>query len=252
MVITGTQLGAWGRDFDQPLKPHELIRGVLQQTDVPRLRFSSLQPQDITPELLALWEDPRLMPHFHLALQSGSDAVLTAMRRRYTAREFVQAAERIRAAVPHVAITTDVIAGFPGETEEQFAETLELCAEVRFSRLHCFPYSQRSRTAAARFPAQVHPEVRKERMARLLALGDELSRGFRSSYTGTTRPVLWEGTRGKRGDDVLRGYTDNYISVYRSIPQHADETDMRNRLTPAILGELYDDGVRGYLAGDPK
>jgi threonylcarbamoyladenosine tRNA methylthiotransferase MtaB len=237
VVITGTQLGAWGRDLDPPLRPHHLISGILERTDVLRLRFSSLQPQDITPELLALWQDPRLMPHFHLALQSGSEAILAAMRRRYTAREFLLAAERIRAAVPAVAITTDVITGFPGETEADFQATLDLCREVGFARIHAFPYSQRSRTAAARMPGQLPPEVKKERMARLLALADELSVAFRRAHRGTLRPVLWEEEKG--GDWF--GHTDNYIPVY------ATGTALRNRVTLAELGEVYHDGVRGHL-----
>ncbi len=243
VVITGTQLGAWGRDFDPPLRPHHLISAILERTDVPRLRFSSLQPQDITPELLALWQDPRLMPHFHLALQSGSEAVLAAMRRRYTAAEFRAAAERIRAAVPGAAITTDVIAGFPGETEEDFAATLALCREVGFARIHAFPYSQRSRTAAARMPGQLPPEVKRERMARLLALAEELSLAFRAAHRGTVRPVLWEEER--HGEWF--GHTDTYVPVYA-----ASAEPLRNRITPVELGEVYHDGVRGTLAREEQ
>ena len=124
VVLTGTQLGAWGRDLPESLTPRDLIAGVLAQTETPRLRISSLQPQDITPELVALWADPRLMPHFHLALQSGADPVLARMRRRYDTADYHAALARIRAAIPDAAITTDVIAGFPGETEEEFAATL--------------------------------------------------------------------------------------------------------------------------------
>lgn len=247
VVITGTQLGAWGRDLDPPLRPHHLISGILEGTEVPRLRFSSLQPQDITPELLALWHDPRLMPHFHLALQSGSEATLRAMRRRYTAAGFIDAAARIKAAVPGAAITTDVIAGFPGESEEDFAATLALCREAAFARLHCFPYSQRSRTSAARLPGQLPPPVKQERMARLLALGEELSLAFRRQHLGTVRPVLWEGTRpaAADGEELWFGHTDNYIPVYGT------GTDLLNRVTPAVLGEVYHDGVRGYSPLEP-
>jgi threonylcarbamoyladenosine tRNA methylthiotransferase MtaB len=242
VVITGTQLGAWGRDFEIPLKPHHLISGLLERTSASRVRFSSLQPQDISPELLALWADPRLMPHFHLALQSGSEETLRGMRRRYTAREFLLAAERIEAAVPHVAITTDVIAGFPGETEAQFEETLALCREVGFARLHCFPYSQRSRTAAARMPEQLSPEVKKERMRRLLALGEELSLAFRKRHEGSVRPVLWESRRRTEASgETWFGHSDNYIPVYGS------GMDLANRLTPARLGRVYDDGVWGTI-----
>ena len=242
VVITGTQLGAWGRDLEPRLKPHHLISGILANTEVPRLRFSSLQPQDIIPELLAVWQDPRVMPHFHLALQSGSETTLSAMRRRYTAHEFIAASERIKAAVPGVAITTDVIAGFPAETEEDFEATLSLCREVGFSRLHCFPYSQRSRTTAARMPGQVSPEVKKERMQRLLALGEELSLAFRRAHAGSSRPVLWESQRGDSG--TWHGHTDNYIAVYSS------GTGLLNRVTPVQLGEVYHDGMWGRIPGE--
>ncbi|MGE5594761.1 MAG: MiaB/RimO family radical SAM methylthiotransferase [Hyphomicrobiales bacterium] len=237
VVITGTQLGAWGRDLDPPRKPHHLIAGLLERTEVSRIRFSSLQPQDITPELLELWQDPRLMPHFHLALQSGSEATLRAMRRRYTAAEYLAAVERIYVAVPGVAITTDVIAGFPGESDAGFEDTLLLCDEVGFARLHCFPYSRRSRTAAARMPGEVPVPVRQERMRRLLALGDELSRRFRQRFAGTVRPVLWEGERTIDGRQLWHGYTDNYIPVYSAV------RTVQNRVTPVLIGEMYHDGV---------
>jgi threonylcarbamoyladenosine tRNA methylthiotransferase MtaB len=237
VVITGTQLGAWGRDLEPKGRPHDLIGGILERTDVLRLRFSSLQPQDITPELLALWSDPRVMPHFHLALQSGSERVLGAMRRRYSARAFLEAAERIRAAVPDVAITTDVIAGFPGETEEEFEETLSLCEEAGFARLHCFPYSPRAKTAAARMAGQLPGEVRKERMQRLLALGEELSLAYRRRFAGTVRPVLWEGERAIGEGRMWQGHTDTYIPVY------CEGENLKNRVTPVRLGGVYHDGV---------
>jgi threonylcarbamoyladenosine tRNA methylthiotransferase MtaB len=252
VVLTGTQLGAWGRDLSPVIRPHHLIAGVLEQTEAPRIRFSSLQPQDISPELLALWQDPRLMPHFHLALQSGSEATLAAMRRRYTVVEFLRAAERIRAAVPDVAITTDVIVGFPGETEADFAQTMALCREAGFARVHCFPYSVRSKTAAARMPGQLPNETKKHRMAQLLSVSEELSLAFRMSQAGSTRPVLWESNRIPEPDSQRPtansphwfGHTDNYIAVYTS------GSELLNRVTPVQLGEVYHDGVWGRIPGE--
>ncbi|MDZ7727996.1 MAG: MiaB/RimO family radical SAM methylthiotransferase [Dehalococcoidia bacterium] len=243
VVITGTQLGAWGRDLDPPSAPHELISGVLEDTEVARLRFSSLQPQDITPELLALWDDPRLMPHFHLALQSGSDRVLRAMRRRYTAGEYRQAVERIRAAVPDAAITTDVIAGFPGETAKEFAETLRLCDELSLSRIHAFPYSERSGTVAARMGGQVDPATRKARVRELVELGGELAARHYAAYRDTVRPVLWESEVETGSGPRWHGYTDNYIAVY------ASGEALGNRITPARLGEAFRDGVFAAATG---
>ncbi len=242
-VITGTQLGAWGRDLDPPSAPHALIAGILERTDIARLRFSSLQPQDITPELLAAWEDPRVMPHFHLALQSGSETILHAMRRRYSARQFIEASERIRAAVPDVAITTDIIAGFPGETDQDFEDTLELAREVRFSRIHAFPYSPRSGTTAARLEEQVAPEIKKQRMAQLLSLGAKLAAAFQEQYTGTPRPVLWEQQREVDRRRLWHGYTDNYIAVY------AADGQLANRITTTRLGPPLADGLSGETIG---
>ena len=230
VVVTGTQLGAWGRDLAPALAPHHLIVAILERTEVPRLRFSSLQPQDITPELLALWGDPRLMPHFHLALQAGSDAVLARMRRRYDLDAYRRALERIRAVAPDAAVTTDVIAGFPGETEREFAATLALCEEAGFARVHAFPYSPRARTAAAGMADQVPVPVRKERMAMLLALAGDLAAAFRARFVGSARPVLWETRRETDAGPRWEGFTDNYV------PVHAySAVDLHNRITPAAL-----------------
>ena len=242
VVLTGTQLGAWGRDLPESLTPRDLIAGVLAQTETPRLRFSSLQPQDITPELVALWADPRLMPHFHLALQSGADPVLARMRRRYDTAGYHAALARIRASIPDAAITTDVIAGFPGETEEEFAATLALCEEAAFARIHAFPYSPRARTAAASMTDQVPVEVRKERMARLLALAGDLAAAFRARFSGEVRPVLWEGRRTTPEGSRWHGLTDNYLSVYAESDDH-----LSGRITPAALGEPFADGLAAQL-----
>ena len=242
VVLTGTQLGAWGRDLPDPLTPRDLIAGVLARTETPRLRFSSLQPQDITPELVALWDDPRLMPHFHLALQSGADPVLARMRRRYDTAAYRDALARIRAPVPDAAVTTDVIAGFPGETAEDFAATLALCEEAAFARIHAFPYSPRARTAAATMPDQVPIGVRKERMTRLLALANELTAAFRARFAGDVRPVLWEKRQTTPEGRRWHGLTDNYLSTYTE-----SDDDLAGRITPAVLGEPVADGLHARL-----
>ncbi len=242
VVLTGTQLGAWGRDLPEPLGPFDLIAGVLARTEMPRLRFSSLQPQDITPGLVSLWDDPRLMPHFHLALQSGADPVLARMRRRYDSAAYRGALDRIRTAVPDAAVTTDVIAGFPGERDEDFDSTLALCEEAAFARIHAFPYSPRSRTAAAGMTNQVPVEVRKERMGRLLALGKDLAVAFRARFSGEIRPVLWEDSRMTEEGVRWHGLTDNYCSVY------AESTDdLTGRITLAALRGPFADGLAADL-----
>ncbi|MFN0095186.1 MAG: MiaB/RimO family radical SAM methylthiotransferase [Dehalococcoidia bacterium] len=240
VVITGTQLGAWGRDLPVPLKPHHLIGGLLERTDVARIRFSSLQPQDITAELLGLWQDPRLMPHFHLALQSGSDATLSAMRRRYSRDEFIDAATRIAAAVPAAAITTDVIAGFPGESKADFEATLDLCREAGFARIHAFPYSPRAKTLAARMPDQIAPDEKQQRMARLLALSGELASAFGDRFVGALRPVLWEELRSGAHGPELFGHTDNYLPV-----SAAGDAALVKEVTPVRLHRGADGALRG-------
>ncbi|MEK7778431.1 MAG: tRNA (N(6)-L-threonylcarbamoyladenosine(37)-C(2))-methylthiotransferase MtaB, partial [Chloroflexota bacterium] len=159
VVLTGTQVGSYG--FDIPgASLFRLIELVLNKTTVPRLRVSSLQPQVVGEELLGLWQDPRLCPHFHMPLQSGSDAVLRRMGRRYTTDPFAHTVELIRKRVPGASITTDVMTGFPGESEEEFQETYRFCQGLRFSDMHIFPYSVRPGTSAAHFQDQVEPVTR--------------------------------------------------------------------------------------------
>ncbi len=212
VVLTGTQLGSYGYDLLN-INLTGLIERVLSESDVLRLRVSSLQPQEIDAGLLWLWSDSRLSPHFHLPLQSGSDAVLERMRRRYTARQYVGAVDMIRAAAPDVSITTDVIVGFPGETDRHFEETCRLCDEVGFAAMHVFPYSVRPGTSAAHFGEMVDPETKHRRVQELLSLSRRHSDAFRERYLGTTRPVLWEARKKAMGPDVWAGLTDNYIRV---------------------------------------
>jgi threonylcarbamoyladenosine tRNA methylthiotransferase MtaB len=240
VVLTGTQLGNYGRDLGWSEQgPRRLLEALLERTSVPRIRLSSLQAQDINGGLLRLWQDRRLCPHFHLPLQSGSDRVLSAMRRRYTAAQFLGAVEAIRAHVPNVAITTDVIAGFPGETEEDFEATLAACREADFAAMHCFPYSRRPQTGAAGMTGHLPPEVRRDRLERLLDIARESSERFRRAHAGAMMDVLWEQESG----GLWQGLTGNYIRVYTAASE-----DLTNRLMPARLGELEAEGVRGTIA----
>ena len=243
VVLTGTQLGSYGFDLEGETLAGLLAR-ILRETDVSRLRLSSLQPQDIDDELLGLWADPRLCPHFHLPLQSGSDAVLRRMRRRYTAERYAQAVERIRAAVPAVSITADVIVGFPGEDEADFEASYVLCENLAFADAHVFPYSVRPSTSAAHFDGQVDPRVKAVRVRRLLSLAKRHFARYRRDARGQVRPVLWEESRANGGAATWYGLTDSYLRVAVSSPH-----DLANTITPARLGELGDDGVvRAELA----
>ena len=212
VVLTGTQLGSYG--FDLPdASLQSLVASVLSRTDVERLRVSSLQPKEVTDGLLALWDDARLCPHFHMPLQSGSDDVLKRMRRRYTAAEYAETVRRIRGRIPHAGVTADVIVGFPGETEKDFRDTYEVCERIGFADMHAFPYSARPGTSAAHYGGHMEPPVKRERMDALLALAKCQAREFRQFNIGMERPVLWESQAVHEGALHWTGLTDNYIRV---------------------------------------
>jgi threonylcarbamoyladenosine tRNA methylthiotransferase MtaB len=241
VVLTGTQLGNYGRDLGWPREeqgPRRLLEELLTRTSIPRIRLSSLQAQDIHDGLLALWSDPRLCPHFHIPLQSGSDAVLGPMRRRYTAGQYREAIALIRERVPDVAITTDVIAGFPGESDTDFKTTAELCEEIGFAAMHCFPYSRRPYTGADRMRGHLLPPVKRDRLQRLLAIANHSSVAFRKAYIGSTLPVLWE----QRMDGLWQGLTPNYIRAYSDADAPLD-----NRIVTARLTNLRGDGMMGLI-----
>jgi threonylcarbamoyladenosine tRNA methylthiotransferase MtaB len=245
VVITGTQLGAYGRDLDaERYGPAAVIRTLLAETSVPRIRFSSLQPQDITPELLALWEDPRLCRHFHLALQSGSETVLRRMRRRYTKRHYGEALAAIRDMLPEVAVTTDVLVGFPGETRAEHDESVAFCREAGFAQMHVFPYSRRPGTTANLLPGHVPEPEKKARLNEMLALARESAAAFRRRALGSTAAVLWEEwtPAPDGGDPVWDGLTDNYIRVRARSRQ-----PLTNRLLPVRLTGEQADALMGEL-----
>jgi threonylcarbamoyladenosine tRNA methylthiotransferase MtaB len=238
IVITGTQLGAYGRDLSPPENPYALLRALLDGTSSSRIRMSSLQPQDLSDELIGLWSDPRMCRHFHLALQSGSQGVLKRMRRRYTQQQFRDAVQRLRAAQPEVAITTDVIVGFPGETQYEFEECLAFCREMAFAGIHVFPYSRREHTVAAHMKDDVSDATKKERVHRLIELSEAVADAYRRRFLGRTVPVLWETLR----EGVWEGLTDTYIRV------HAEsDADLTNRTTPARLIETEAAGLRAEV-----
>ena len=224
VVLTGTKIGTYYHDGTN-LKG--LLERILAETDVPRLRLSSLQPQEISTGLLSLWEDVRLCPHFHLSLQSGSDPVLTRMRRHYRAKEYEQAVSWIRESTPDAAITTDVIIGFPGETDKEFEESYQFCRRMEFARIHVFPFSPRSGTVAVRMPAQVDAQTKKQRSDSMLILAEESALNFRQRFSGRTMSVLWEQ---RTGEGIWSGVTGNYIRVFTE-----SKEDLSNRLMPAKL-----------------
>ena len=243
VTLTGTQLGTYGFDLEGVDLPGLLDR-LLGETDLQRLRVSSLQAHEISPELLARWDDRRLCPHFHVPLQSGSDHVLKAMRRRYDADRFRRAITSIRERMSDAGITTDIIAGFPGETEEHHATGLSLIHELKFADAHVFPYSRRPGTSAHHMPDQVAPPDKRRRAAELTAAAALGFQEFRDRMRGKVRPVLWETAR-PAGDGTMlwSGLTDNYVRVFaRGGPE------LGNTITPAMLGRLTGKALAAVVA----
>ena len=235
VVLTGTQLGTYG--FDLPgTNLTELIRKVLAETTVDRLRISSLQPQEITPELLNLWENPRLCPHFHIPLQTGCDTMLRSMRRRYNTTQFADTVELIRSKILDAGVTTDIIVGFPGEGVREFAESYTFAESMNFSDMHVFPYSIRPGTTAAHLCNHVDDGIKKERTGEMLELATMKMRQFRLGSLQQVRPVLWNINRSGEPSEEWIGLTDNYLQVRT---QQTD--DLANTITKVRLTSLDGD-----------
>ena len=270
IVLTGVHLGSWGQDLSTPasIRPigqsarrlttgfgmhlRDLIKAILRETDTPRLRLSSLEPWDLDANFFSLWNDPsttlrassRLMPHLHLPLQSGCEFTLRRMARKTTPDSFRELVSAARDAIPDVAITTDIIAGFPGETEDEFAETVAFVNEINFAGGHVFTYSPRPGTGAARMKGQVRPEVRKKRNHILHDALEESAKSYREKFVGRKLSVLWESTSemGERGWQ-MEGYTENYLRVaaFASSPRWNEVDDIwvnaldRNSLVGEII-----------------
>jgi len=259
VVLTGVHLGLYGQET--PLGLRELVAAVLAETPIRRLRLSSIEPQDLLglgeealAAFFALWQDPRLCCHLHLPLQSGCSATLQRMGRRYTAEDYARLVTAARRAIPDLAVTTDVIVGFPGESEAEFQESYSFAAALSLARIHVFRFSPRRGTAAARMEP-VSARTIKERSVAMLALSTRGAAAFQRAFLGRTMEVLWEeevrGKRKGRGGDkempptpyaVWTGLTDNYLRVYA-----ASAADLTNRLWPTHLLATHADGLWGEL-----
>jgi len=240
VTLTGTKIGAYqwnGRDSNGLPR---LIERILNETEIKRLRLSSLQPQDLTPELLKLWADERLCPHLHLPLQSGSEAILQRMKRQYLIADYKKSIFLVREAIPDLTITTDILVGFPGEGEREFEESYRFCEKMGFANIHVFPYSPRRGTIAAKMPCQVEEKVKKERSQRMLALAKRSAQHFREQFLGQTTPVLWERESEPGG---WSGLTANYLRVFTQ-----SKENLTNRLLPAKLIAEHSQGFFGELA----
>lgn len=233
IVLTGVQLGAW-KEGDRRLP--DLIGDILSKTDVERLRLSSIEPWHLRPELYEFWSDKRLCPHFHTPVQSGSDAVLSMMRRRTHLAEFESKINDLRRKIPNVRVSTDLIVGFPGETDAMWRETLDFIERIGFDDIHLFRFSARPGTIAATLPNPVAPEVKRERWNEAHDRMMQIKRDKMQASIGALCRVLWE-TRGHEIVDGKRrwsGYAENYLRLYRYFD--ADRS-MRGTVTCEIFGE---------------
>lgn len=243
IVLTGVHLGSWGQDFPQPRRLHDLVAALLSETDIPRLRLSSLEPWDLDEEFFGLWANPRLCRHLHLPLQSGSPETLRRMARKTTPESFSRLVRAARSVSPQIAITTDIIAGFPGETEAEFAQTLAFVEEMDFAAGHVFTYSARPGTAAARLPNQVPMQVRKQRNAQIRAVLAESGRRYRQQFAGAALEVLWESTDAYGPDGWrLHGLTDNYLRVTATAPER-----LWNQLSRVQVTGFTEDGLEARI-----
>jgi len=236
VVLTGVHAGGYGSDLGETLTG--LLATVLRRTAVPRIRLGSLEPWDLPEAFWRLFEDPRLLPHLHLPVQSGADSVLRRMARRCRRDELLRLVDRARAAAPDFNITTDVIVGFPGETDAEWHQTLDLVEQARFGHLHIFAYSPRTGTRAASMPEQVPDPVKRARSRELHALGLRLKRDLLSRQLGRTVPVLVEGINDDTEGAFGAAFTPNYLAVRLRSPAPA----LINRIVPARLVAVSADG----------
>jgi len=238
VVLTGTKVGSY-RDGSTDLR--DLVQRILTNTGIERLRLSSLQPSEISSEFLALWQDERLCWHFHLALQSGSETVLQRMKRSYSLDQYQRTVNLIKEMIPEVAVTTDIMVGFPGESDEEFEQSYSFCQQAGFANIHVFPFSPRPETAAAGMPEQIKDKVKAERNQRMLGLSQSCRRSFCEQFLGQTMPVLWEKETSP-GSGIYSGLTSNYIRVFTH-----SEKSLNNEITPVKLVEFHNQGMWGEV-----
>ena len=238
IVVTGIEVAAWGRDLPGKPPVWQLITALCQAVPALRIRLGSLEPRIITEEFCReLSKYPNLCPQFHLSLQSGCDSVLSRMKRKYDTAFYYERVCLLRQYFPDCAVTTDMIVAFPGETEEEFHESLAFIRKCGFADMHIFPYSRRPGTPAASFPGQLGNAVKERRSREAIAVAAEMSRAFRENLIGTTQPVLFEDREG----DFFTGHAPNYVKVY------APGQDLHNQIREVKITEIYQDGVLGTI-----
>ena len=232
IVLTGIHVASYGVDLGG-ITLADIIEKVHQIDGIERIRFSSVEPIVITDEFIERMKKlPKVCEHYHLSLQSGSDETLKKMNRRYTSKEYFEACQKLREAFEDVAITTDIIVGFPTESEENFKESYDFAKEVKLSQIHVFPYSPKEGTVAAKIRPQVEPEVKNERSQKMLELAEKLNREFREKYLNKDVDVLFE----REENGFYEGHTRNYIKVLCKA-----EKDLTNQIVKVKLTKVNDD-----------
>ena len=238
IVVTGIEIASWGVDL--PGKPNmvTLIEAICQAVPDLRVRLGSLEPRVITEEFCEkLSKFPNLCPHFHLSMQSGSDTVLARMKRKYDTARYYESIELLRKYFPGCALTTDMIVAFPGETEEEYAESLAFIQKCAFAEMHIFPYSRRPGTPADKMPGQHPNAVKSERSRRAIAIAEEMTARYRASLIGTVQQVLFE----EPAEGYFTGHAPNYVKVY------AEGQDLHNEVRAVRITEVFQDGVLGEI-----
>ena len=244
LVLTGIHLSSYGRDLEGCVTLLDAIQAVQDTPGVLRIRLGSLEPTIATEEFAArLAAMDKVCPQFHLALQSGSDTVLARMARRYNTRMYRAAVDNLRRAFPHAAFTTDVLTGFPGETEEEYRQTRDMIRFVGYAKIHVFPYSQREGTPAAAMPGQLSAAEKERRARELIALGEETALAYREGWLGQTAPVLLEE---QDAQGCWLGYTPEYIQV--TVPN--DPACCQGALVNVALTSLAEGGMAGSIIRD--
>lgn len=238
IVITGIEIAGWGRDLPGKPPVRVLIEAICDAVPSLRIRLGSLEPRIVTEEFCAaLAGHPNLCPQFHLSMQSGCDTVLQRMRRKYDTARYLESLELLRKYFPGCAVTTDMIVAFPGETEEEFRQSLEFIQKCAFAEMHIFPYSRRPGTPAADMPGQLGNAVKEERSRAAIAVAREMNRSFREGLVGSVQEVLFEEEEG----GLSTGHAKNYIRVW------AEGTGLHNEIRSVKITALYQDGLLGEI-----
>ena len=238
IVVTGIEIASWG--IDLPGKPPmaDMLKAVCEAVPQVRIRLGSLEPRVITEEFCReMVKYPNLCPQFHLSMQSGCDTVLARMKRKYDTARYYESVRLLSEYFPGCAVTTDMIVAFPGETEEEFAQSLAFIRRCRFADMHIFPYSRRPGTPADKMPGQLGNAVKEQRSRAAIAAAEEMSREYRKNLIGTTHAVLFEEAEG----EYFTGHAPNYIKVY------ARGENLHNEIRNVRLTQVYQDGMLGEI-----